>query len=106
MIISFNDLYLALPTKFQTEEIKAALKMKYDYLVEWMLKEGKRAVNPVYVLSTWRYAGDQIICEGEVRDKNLPFSNTYNWHLQNTSQWVFAFGLLFDTRDKTFSIHT
>ena len=52
------------------------------------------------------YGGHQIILEGAVKDLGRPVHNSYNWHLQNTSQWLFAFGLLFDISRRDFSLHT
>jgi hypothetical protein len=48
----------------------------------------------------------QLIAEGAVSDLGRPVTNSYNWHLQNTSQWLFAFGLVFDKERLEFSIHT
>ena len=50
--------------------------------------------------------GSQMISEGSVNDRSRPVTNSYNWHLQNTSQWLFAFGLVFDKQRRDFSMHT
>ena len=50
--------------------------------------------------------GRQLIAEGSVSDRKRPVLNQYNWHLQNTSQWLFACGLVYDKERKDFSLHT
>ena len=44
--------------------------------------------------------------EGGVSDLRRPERDEYNFYFQNTSQWLFAFGLVFDTERRDFSIHT
>jgi hypothetical protein len=50
--------------------------------------------------------GHQIIFEGAVSNLKKPSTNSYNWHLQNTSQWLFGFGCVFDVERRDFSLHT
>ena len=53
------------------------------------------------------YPGDrQLIADVNVSDRSIPVGNSYNWHLQNTSQWLFAGGWVFDTERRDFSLHT
>ena len=54
-----------------------------------------------------REAGYQVILEGEVKDLGKPYDpSSFNFHGSNTSQWLFGFGLVFDTERRDFSIHT
>jgi hypothetical protein len=50
--------------------------------------------------------GRQLIANGEVLDMDKPVKNEYNWHGQNTSQWLFACGIVFDKETRDFSTHT
>lgn len=50
--------------------------------------------------------GRQLIANGAVSDLSRPVRNEYNWHLQNTSQWLFACGVVWDKAYNDFSIHT
>jgi len=40
-----------------------------------------------------------------VKDLGKPVTNSYNFHGQNTSQWLFA-GCILSSADGSFSIHT
>jgi len=50
--------------------------------------------------------GYQIIAHGDVNDTAITPRNEYNWHLSNTSQWLFGFGLVFDKERRDLSMHT
>lgn len=89
-----------------------ALKQKYDYVIEMMkryLPEGADTNKHNIAVTFYGFhdgGGYQFIAEGSVSDLNRPERNEYNVHLQNTSQWLFAFGLVFDTERRDFSVHT
>lgn len=53
------------------------------------------------------HGGYQIISDpNNVSNTNIKPSGQYNWHLQDTTQWLFACGFVFDTERREFSIHT
>lgn len=55
----------------------------------------------------WREGGYQIVLEGEVKDLGKSYDpSQFNFHGSNTSQWLFGFGLVFDTERREFSMHT
>jgi hypothetical protein len=98
--------------EFLTEEEQEQLKERYDYIMKMIdryIPEG--AAENDSQISIWfgdfrDGGGYQMIAEGSVSDLGKPQRNEYNWHLQNTSQWLFAFGFVFDTQRRDFSIHT
>lgn len=51
---------------------------------------GSQANNPQIVLSTFRKSGDQYIAEFSVSDLDIARKESYNFHGQNTSQWLYA----------------
>lgn len=62
-----------------------------------MLTASNVAQEGQLVLNPYRKAGDQYIWEVYVNDlakDNIP--TKVNWHLQNTSQWVYAGGILLE----------
>ena len=66
-------------------------------------------VNVTVILSPFCYFGEgsrQMIANGNVSDMTRRNANEYNWHLQNTSQWLFGMGFVFDISSREFSIHT
>ena len=96
-----------------TDVEKIALKEVYDRSIEslgWYTKpdqESDEAQNlSVYFGVFCEGGGYQLIANGSVSDLNRPVENSYNFHFQNTSQWLYAFGLVFDTERREFSRHT
>ena len=92
-------------------EIKT-LQEKYDYIMEMMnryVPEGAETNDSKINIWFGPFTdgrGYQFIAEGSVSDFGRPIQDQWNWHLQNTSQWLFAFGFVFDTERRDFSIHT
>lgn len=88
------------------------LREKYSYIMEMMARyvpEGSETDDSKILLyfSGFRDGhGYQCIAEGSVSDLRRPERNEYNFHFQNTSQWLFAFGFVFDTERRDFSVHT
>jgi hypothetical protein len=66
-----------------------------------------RAKQPeVRFSAQFRRAGSQHILEFEVFDRARPERDgAYNWHGQNTSQWVYAGCILWDDEDNRISTH-
>lgn len=87
------------------EKHEYVLKMMDDYVPEGAEDDPTKQIE-IALYDFMDHGGNQIIADGAVSDKARPVRNEYNWHLQNTSQWLFAFGLLFDCRDRRFSVHT
>jgi hypothetical protein len=57
-----------------------------------------------YELLQFRQAGSQYIAEWAINDLRKEYKERYNWHMQNTSRWLYAGGLL--VQDGRVSIHT
>ena len=99
MIATLQQLLESLPED-QRELVKEDLEQRYHHvckrLAEYMQYE--RHLN-IFVQS-----GSQWIADFEVRDPSKPALNQYNFHLQNTSQWVWAGCIL--VQDGQVSIHT
>ena len=55
-----------------------------------MLQFANTAQRPQVVLNECRKAGEQYIWEFYVNDLAKPLANEYNFHGQNTSQWLYA----------------
>ena len=64
------------------------------YEMAELLKHASAVENAQVVFTDMRKAGSQYIWEFYVNNLDLSISNTYNWHGQNTSQWIYAGGLL------------
>ncbi|MCW3053477.1 MAG: hypothetical protein JWN14_2647 [Chthonomonadales bacterium] len=88
-IVPFSVLYLALPAEFQRAEILDALAAQYHHEVTclWRTVQDDRCVQGVIELREWRTAGTQWICEFLSYDRSVAPGNTYNFHVQETSQW-------------------
>jgi hypothetical protein len=108
-IVSLGVIVAKKGKKLTTEE---AEKFKETYervlkMVEmYVPKDGPDVDADVSIGLFQDTGGYQIIMEGAVFDRKKPLENKYNWHLQNTSQWLFAFGVVFDTERRNFSMHT
>ena len=61
-----------------------------------MMSYAKDANEPQIVFNEMRKAGDQYIWEFYVNELARPRENSYNWHGQNTSQWLYAGCILLD----------
>ena len=82
------------------------LKVAYHEEVKFMLRYGLQAERPKLILDHFRLSGSQWIANFEVRDlekKDIP--TQINFHMQNTSQWVYAGCILYDQRDNRVSRH-
>jgi len=90
----------------EAENFRAMYKRVQESVERYVPKDGPE-VNVEVSLGTFRDTGGyQILMEGMVFDLKKPVTDSYNWHLQNTSQWLFAFGVVFDTDRRDFSMHT
>ncbi len=102
-ITSLEDLINELPEE-EREPLREDLTENYGYVLRMMERYAKDGVDPLLILNSWRRAGSQWIVEFEVKDRARPVDNKYNWHGQNTSQWLFA-GCICIQNGKV-SIHT
>ena len=55
-----------------------------------LIENASRATSPCIIFNACRKAGTQYIWQFEVRDLAIQPANTYNWHGQDTSQWLYA----------------
>jgi len=88
-VVPLSALYTALPAEFQRAEILDALAERYHHELAclWRTVRDDRCVEGVVELREWRRSGTQWICEFLSYDRNIPAGNSFNFHLQETSQW-------------------
>jgi len=98
---SFDDLFVSLPVDFRSQKVKEQLSRAYyveskriNEYVERLKAEGKDFSAVLYLFR--KGGGSQWLAEFAVNDLSIPRSNSYNWHCQNVSQWVYAGCILFD----------
>ena len=112
MIIPLNDLINSIPEEVRTKEIIEKVTKAYNSQQEYMLSivnnafknNGNKNVDIECSIYPFRKAGSQLIAEFEMNNRSLPQRNSYNWHGQNTSQWLYAGCILIDNNEV--SIHT
>lgn len=61
-----------------------------------LMSYAKDAIEPQIVFNPYRKAGSQYIWEFFVNELARPKENSYNFHGQNTSQWLYAGCILLD----------
>ena len=109
LITSFDTLIVELGKGCditRAEFPKEDLKVAYHEEVKLMLRYALRAERPKVILHPFRTAGSQHLAEFEVKDLMKENDTTkLNWHLQNTSQWVYAGCICYDDRDNRVSRH-
>lgn len=108
-IPSVHDLYNSLPAEFRSNEAWNNLVGVYSKVVLGLIPSAmaERTIKPQLYMSLFRDTGGrQLICNWSCSDLSRPVQNTYNWHLQETSQWIYAGAIVFDKEHKDFSIHT
>jgi hypothetical protein len=104
-IISFDKLLEGLHGNIPDKKV-IHLREAYDTEVTMMAKYALKARLPEIILSPFRLAGTQHIAEFEVKDLAKESNpGEVNWHMQNTSQWVYAGCILYDERDNRVSRH-
>lgn len=102
-IISLEDLINGLPEE-DREIVREDLTENYEHVLRMMERYAKDGVDPLLILNLWGRAGTQWIATFEVKDRNRPVDNKYNWHGQNISQWLFSGCICI--QDGRVSIHT
>ena len=95
-LCSFNDLLESLPEEERSENVVSNLHIVYANEIIRMLDYAHTAFNPFVRLLSFEKNGDQFISKFWVNDLALSEKETYNFHGQNTSQWVYAGCILVD----------
>jgi len=98
-IASFEDLFFSLPEK-ERKMVENPLRERYSYVHDRLNQYPEYECN----LSIFHQSGNQWIADFEVKDLSKPVEDKYNFHLQNTSQWVWAGCIL--VQNGQVSIHT
>ena len=109
---SLRDLYDSIITHTdlgmdQKGELWNTLSQTYANEVSTMLSYiGEDEQRPLLLLLAPFYkTGNQLIVNLSVSDLSLPESNSYNFHGQNTSRWLYAGCILYDLNDGDISTH-
>ena len=90
MIATFQELLGSLPEQEKTEEVIGKLKYFYDVEVDMLNRIAGLAKEPSVTLLPFSRCGGQYIADFNVKDITKPVEDKFNWHLQNTSQWLYA----------------
>ena len=106
-----NDNSNVVPVVLSDEEKNKFEKMYDDYIRRIMMycpEDGKNVNVTVYMGEFYDNGkrSYQMISEGNITDNNSNSRPQYNWHLQDTSRWVFGWGIVFDKVRRDLSMHT
>jgi len=93
-IATFEELLNSLPVGQKTEDVIKDLKYWYEREVKMLNECAKNSLKPSIGLFPFNKSGSQYISEFWVKDLSKSETDEYNWHLQNTSQWLYAGCLL------------
>jgi len=99
MIATLQQLLDSLPED-QRESVKDNLEQRYHQICERLADYMQYDRH----LNTFIQSGSQWIADFEVKDLSKPVLDQFNFHLQNTSQWVWAGCIL--VQDGHVSVHT
>jgi len=89
-IASFEELLNSLPEDQKMGDTIERLKFFYEDEVKRLNDYAKNTKEPSIGLLPFSKSGSQFIAEFWVNDLSRPVRREYNWHLQNTSQWLYA----------------
>ena len=88
------------------------LDNSYDELIQMYGRElsmmfgyAKHATKPSIFLGLPSFSERQCTIHFSVSDLAIPKENKFNWHLQNTSQWLYAGAIVYDKTDGSLSSH-
>lgn len=99
--------YHPLKSELLTIEETVRFVKSYMNVVEHCRRYSHDGGNDIQInFFSWRNAAYQTIMEGEVKDLGKPVGFRYNFHGRDTSQWLFGFGLVFNTENREFSLNT
>lgn len=90
IIATFEELLNSLPVEQKTEEVIKDLKYWYEREIKILNEYSKSAKEPSIGFFPFNKSGDHYIAEFWVNDLAKLKREEYNWHLQNTSQWLYA----------------
>jgi hypothetical protein len=90
MIPNYEELVASLPPEILSDKIREDLSNKYNKELISIDFYEKKAKEPQSHMSLFRKSGSQYIAEFFVNDLSKTVGNSFNWHLQNTSQWLYA----------------
>jgi len=82
-------------------EFQSCIERELYHCVQYAL--GAR--EPSVIFRPIRETPKQLILEFEVLDLQKSRENRYNWHGQNTSQWVYAGAIVYDRNTGRVSTH-
>lgn len=107
-ICSFEGLWNALPEDRKKD--KTALISRYLYVLSsinhyYLSARQKGSMVEVRLFPFEGNKQGQMMANFWVKDLGKPVKDSYNFHGQNTSQWLFA-GCILSSADGDFSIHT
>jgi hypothetical protein len=105
-VVSFEKLVASIPSANFTEEEKAELRRRYEYLVDSMDKWAAKGKKASMRFDEFTGGPNIFTARGIVTDLGAPIKNECNFFSENTSQWLFAFGLVFNATTRSFSTHT
>lgn len=89
-IPTIQQLLDSLPNEVKTPDIIEQITFCYRKETRLLFHYASKAEEPDVFLLPFKEAGRQFIADFWVNDLSLPVKNQYNWHLQNTSQWLYA----------------
>ena len=89
-IATLQQLLDSLPKESRTNQVITGIVSYYAEETKWLKFHADKAKQPDVFLLPFKQAGDQFIADFWVNDLSLPVKNRYNWHVQNTSQWLYA----------------
>lgn len=87
---TFQELLNSLPDDQKTEDVIQKLRFWYESELDILNRYASKAKAPSMALLPFTRSGSQYIANFWVNDLSRPKEEKYNWHLQNTSQWLYA----------------
>jgi hypothetical protein len=93
---TFHDFIKDVPPKDLPENVMTQLFAAFALEFYQCIKEAGRAQEPHIFFNAMRKGGSQYIWEFGVNDRVKPRTDAINWHGQNTSQWIYAGGIVLD----------
>jgi len=99
------ELINSLDKKFLTNEVNNEITKYYAYELSSMINYSKNINKPQITLQTFIKNGSQWVSDFSVKDLEKEVKDQFNFHFQNTSQWVYAGCILFDEKDNSISTH-
>jgi len=88
-MITLEELIEPLPCEL-VRKLFDDIKEAYEDECQMIDNYAQRASKPQAVLNPFVKLGKQYIADFFVNDLAKPKKEAYNWHLQNTSQWLYA----------------